>query len=976
VSEKANRSERPYQIFLTQNWDAAWREVVSPWLAFKGELGRYFVAVPTRGQAEGLKTRAALEKKAFLGVEFLSPNLVRRKWLRPQKDRINEAADKRVLVYGLRMVLEKRLRYLPKDHLHAGLIRSLLSYPEQVLGDWEGLIAAGYNESSFPLDLLKGVFAELREWCKRIGIAPMTEVELEAGTDRSEKDTIIADRLLIYGFSAESWLDFFNLAALARRAKEIVVVLPYPEFEGKPLGEAWIDLWQDLLGVEAESLPDSEGGELGKIAELWVSLHEDTETSFGIGEVPLLVGQNKKVEMRLAANQIIEWLADGAKRIAAVFPSECEGKRDLLTYLEAEGIGYTDLIGDSGSVPLEINLQQAILQYHKNGHRLDDLWIICHQLRPFNRISLSPGESRRVIESVFEECYTHSVEGCLHFIDNGKRAEMKELARVVHLLGIWPFETSLADALRRFTEIKQAFGIDDDGSLIGGLERLASVDEKIRPLGPVIDLLIEMLPESTLPAASSRGRHMSRVVVTTRHRAVANCWSHVLFVGSNAEVWPVHREETFWLPDRIRGDLNKTSSYSLGLFLSEDYAFLEKAGYLDICRNTCGGVALSASLHEPGNAERQLSPNRWMEQLLLVRAREDVAVGGLNLRDWSIEKDWIGRAVPDEVSKEKNCELDEWDRIRLSRMDPEVGFDQYFYCHRPDLLIRKRWPAGLLERGVKDPVELWYSGVLGLRRISHTPLLLESRKLLGLLAHRFLAFSLRGEDGGESLVQLVDPDPCRDRLANLLANFKEKRLRNVFWESFTSELTYLTVSFLEKVLAEIEGLYIHSEYKLPSDCQVLSGKHPLGVSGRIDLLASDRMDLVGAKVLVCDFKTGRDAPLSPKRMASSGDSLQLGIYLEAMRSLGAIGGEVRMVKASTAVDSSLSMDDLEVALGSLERVGRYIFSGCYGQLTPNRTAYASGFELPLACVLIPADIRKEKYEKMLMEMDEPKGGVR
>ncbi len=175
---------------------------------------------------------------------------------------------------------------------------------------------------------------------------------------------------------------------------------------------------------------------------------------------------------------------------------------------------------------------------------------------------------------------------------------------------------------------------------------------------------------------------------------------------------------------------------------------------------------------------------------------------------------------------------------------------------------------------------------------------------------------------------------------------------------------------------EIEGLYIHSEYKLPSDCQLLFGGRSLRVSGRIDLFASDRMDLSGAKVLVCDFKTGKDAPLSPKRMASSGDSLQLGIYLEAMRSLGAVDGDVRMVKAGAAVDSSLSMADLETALGSLDKVGRHIFSGCYGQLTPDRTAYTWGFELPLACVLIPADIRKQKYEKMLLEMDEAKGGIR
>ncbi|MBL4576278.1 MAG: hypothetical protein JKY51_09315, partial [Opitutaceae bacterium] len=671
MSETPNRSENPYQIFLTQNWDAAWTEVVSPWLGFKGEWGRSFVVVPTRGQAEGLKTRSALETKAFLGVEFLSPDLVRRKWGSSQKSSEPEAADRRVLVYGLRLILEKRLRSLPQEHFHTGLIRSLLSYPEQVIGDWEALLAAGFDEKSFPLDLLKTVFSELREWCKSVGIAPGVEVELAAGTDQSGEPAFVADRVLIYGFSAESWVDFFNLAALARRAKEVVVVLPYPEFEGKPLGEAWINLWQDLLGVEAESLLENEGSDWGRVAGLWVSIHEEGDFSSGVENVPLLIGQNKKVEMSLVANQVIDWLADGAERIAVVFPSVSEGKRDLLARLQLAEIGYTDLMGDLGSVPLEMSLLRNILKYHKNGHKLEDLWEICCQLRPFNQISLSPGESRRVVEMVFEECFTHSVEDCLNFINNGKSVALKELARVVNLIGIWPAMLSLADALDRFILVKEALSIEEGSFFIGGLERLAAIDEAIYPLGPVMDLLIEMFPEAVPPAAPSGGKQMSRVVVTTRHRAVANSWSHVLFIGSNAEVWPIHREETFWLPDRVRKNLNENCSYSLGLFLSEDTAFSEKAEYLDICRNTSDGIALSASLHEPGESERQLSPNRWMEQLLLVRARKEASLGRFDLSEWSIEREWISRAVAEDFSKEQSDALGEWDRIRRSRLDPE-----------------------------------------------------------------------------------------------------------------------------------------------------------------------------------------------------------------------------------------------------------------------------------------------------------------
>ena len=53
--------EAKREIHLARDWDAAWREIVRPWLTVPATLRRDFVVVPTRGQAHALKLRCVRE---------------------------------------------------------------------------------------------------------------------------------------------------------------------------------------------------------------------------------------------------------------------------------------------------------------------------------------------------------------------------------------------------------------------------------------------------------------------------------------------------------------------------------------------------------------------------------------------------------------------------------------------------------------------------------------------------------------------------------------------------------------------------------------------------------------------------------------------------------------------------------------------------------------------------------------------------
>jgi hypothetical protein len=109
-----------------------------------------------------------------------------------------------------------------------------------------------------------------------------------------------------------------------------------------------------------------------------------------------------------------------------------------------------------------------------------------------------------------------------------------------------------------------------------------------------------------------------------------------------------------------------------------------------------------------------------------------------------------------------------------------------------------------------------------------------------------------------------------------------------------------------------------------------------------------------------DFKTGSDSGISAERMASSGASLQLGVYLAAARSLGA-SGSVWMLRPG-GKPTSIAMDDLENACGKLAIIGAHLETGIYGARTRDRTEYTHPFEWPLACAPIGEAILDAKFE--------------
>lgn len=948
------------QLFLTQDWDAAWQTVVKPWLSCSDGLFPGYVVVPTRGQARALRLRMAQEGVVSIGARFVTPGLIRRL---PVPGLRNSAVvpDRAILEFAFTLSAAEACERGGLGRDEEGLARSLLSRPSDPLDDWDDLLRAGLDEYSFPHPFVRRTFRLLRDWLLARGFSvphseayPSSKQDLPVSADGT-------DRALIYGFGADCWRDGPDLFRLSRAMKAVTAVVPFPSFSGKPLEEEWVSQFESAFETESLSLTDQAEQRWGGLARSWVLNDASEGESAVCREVPILIGRDPAAEVALVFNQIVAWLDRPQARIAVVFPVSSPAVADLAVRLRDAGIRFCDEIATTGAPSGEIALLKAFLAYQGGGSRLEELWAVARLLRSNGDFSLTAGQSRDWIERAFDACQSHRVADALKSAEVLLTSTGEVMAKLIEALGFWPERLSVDDGVARLEACAERWGLEIPERLVG-LDRLIAASEGVYPRETVVDLLIRSLPERA-PRQGLDRDDFAPVVLTTRKRATAQVWSHVLFAGSNAEAWPKPVEETFWLGDSARREVNRKAGVPGMLHLAEDTSLLERLSCLDICNNTVDGVAFSACLRVNDGTETEWSPHPWLERVLLQRSRsaqdgsDSGKAGGFTRKYWQA----LARQTGEDPAIDSGP-IREWAEIWHRRRDPSQPFDAWFYCHESMNPSHRRWAARLLEAGFRDPVHLWYDGIMRLRRIPESPLARSRRKELGSLVHRFLALSVRGDAQPGAIHPMPSVELCRDRLERMLADFRRSRPDDAYWQSFCLELAALTRNLLERVLGPDASSWVGAEISLPREARIGTAYGDLPVSGRIDLIETNRPEWAGASMTISDYKTGTDGPLNATRMGERGQSLQLGVYLKAAMELGASGVIVRMIQSEKEKDSSLTDEVLEQIQPAFDRLGRQILSGRFGQRTPDRSRFASGFEAPLACVPIPLAVLEQKTE--------------
>ncbi|HVZ63731.1 MAG TPA: PD-(D/E)XK nuclease family protein [Lacunisphaera sp.] len=943
------------ELHLARDWESAWRDLVRPWLAAPAALRRDYIVVPTRGQAVALKLRCVRENLPLLGVEFLTPGLARQKW--HSLAAADAAADsplrrpalgRELLLLGLRRLIEERLAPLAPEDRAWGLWKSLQSDPEQALHAFDELLQAGFTAADFPLAALREIFADLTTWVDELGytLAPIQN-ERAALTEVAPGGRI-AGRLLMLGFTAEAWHDFFSLAALARRCSDLMVIVPEPELRGgRTLDENWVELWSTLLGVEARPPAAVSTAQAGAaVGALWAG-EGGAATSARV-----LVGRTRTDEMRLLAAELERLVATGADNIAVIFPRADAAHGQLTRLLQARGLIFADLVGTAGQPSIEAQLQRALLAFYERGARLEEFLSLWPLLRALNFVRQPLAVARDVCERLFDEAQSHALENHLAELATAEREDRREIGRVAALLlPAWPAELTLAEALQRLEKTGASFNLAPPESW-PALTAFAQQETRRLPVRVIFATLRSFLAPP-VPAVDAPGRGVfAPLTLTTRRRAAGLAWSHLILTESNAGVWPERKESSSWLTDEQRGELNQRGRFSLGLFSRDDLAGLEKQAYVALARDTAGEVIFTAALFDDEEPELRLAPNAWLERVLIAQG-EAAGPGGL---EESFARLAQGGTAPGPVDRHEAW-LETWRR----RRDPAAGFDEYFLGGPADATRPARLAARQIERGVQDPAELWFDAVLRVQRVDWAPLVRARKRSLGQLAHRLLAAALRGEPIEGPFARKPAVETARASLAAGLAALRERWPHDRYWDSLHAELAETCSVLLDKVFALPSGPVVATEIRLPPTATVGAGAAgTVAISGRIDLVLLDRPEWRDAQVEIVDFKTGADAGLSVAAMAR-GAGLQLGVYLAAAASLGIAGGRVWMLKPGPGSATSLELAELPAALVGLEQIGRHLATGRYGALTPDRTEFTHGFEWPLACTPVPHAILAEKY---------------
>jgi len=941
------------ELLLARHADTAWIGTIRPWLeGGHGRLVRSYVVVPTRGQAHGLKQRCVAENLVLLGVEFLTPGLARQKWLPlvPAKP----VLGRELLLFELRVALAERLAALPPEAPERGLLKSLQSDAERALDDFDELLKAGFGATDFAHGPVQEVFQQLAARIDELGYGLGAKQSEQAALTPVPPDAPrIGGRVLVYGLGAEAWGEFFNVAAFVRRFDDITVILPEPEFRGKRmLDEAWVELWQTFLGTTALPIdvPPPEKS-CDEVASWWGGA-EPTAT----GGLPprVRVGRTRADEVECVADEVVRLLARGAEQIAVVFPKADAAHAALGRLLAEREIPFVDLLPGVGPVSLEVRLQQALLAFYERGGRLEELLALWPLLRASGLTEVSAKSVREVCERLFDERQTHAVTAYAALLAGRTRPEWKEVNRVVSaLLPVWPTELTLADALARFRAVCAGLEIIYPDTW-AALAVFAEREKRELPAAEVFAVLASFLPKQA-PATGAVPRNgFARVTLTSRRRAEGLAWSQVIFVESNAGVWPSRQRASGWLPDEHRAVLNARSRFSLGVFCADDRASLEKRGYATLARDTRELIVFSAALSDEAEPETALTPNSWLERVLLHAGAPGTDVQA------AFEK--LARHAP--AVDEPAESVQAWRAIWAARRDPTRAFDEYFLSVDPTRITPDHLSARLIEAAVADPAELWFGAVLGVSRVNQGPLLRSRARSLGQLAHRVMAAALRGEAAEGAFFEKPEHSVVETRLAVELVRLRVVWPTDRFWDSFHAALAQVCATLLENLFQIQAGRVMATELRLPHGATVPlgAGGGRLAVSGRMDVLIADQPEWGGAAVDVVDFKTGGTQKLSADSMAKNGSALQLGVYLAALQSLGAQAGSVWMIKPEAGGVMALAMEELPHALMPLEMIARHLSSGRYGALTPDKSAHASaGFVWPLACAPVPAAILREKF---------------
>jgi hypothetical protein len=172
-----------------------------------------------------------------------------------------------------------------------------------------------------------------------------------------------------------------------------------------------------------------------------------------------------------------------------------------------------------------------------------------------------------------------------------------------------------------------------------------------------------------------------------------------------------------------------------------------------------------------------------------------------------------------------------------------------------------------------------------------------------------------------------------------------------------------------------------AEWRLDAQPIDFGAENQLLLRGRADLLlgktASAPTSLQVPELWIIDFKTGNRDALSKglkedddqradkvRRKVIKGDALQLSLYANAAKQLGATNVRVSLLSPNIAkAEPQLALEDFQQCRDAFRELARMQATGIFGFKGTLRNAYAFTQPYPIATLAIDPEIVDERWEK-------------
>lgn len=980
------RPTRAPSLLIASSPEAAWQGGVAPWFerhaAAWREARSALVIAPTRGHLHAIKARLLAAGQSTLGLQFLTPPFLRALLSRELENQPAPGAHLRLL---LALAAEETLRDNTLAEAERLATISIQRTPNHLLNLLERLSAAGIDFDQVDLAAFRPVVHRFRAHRAAAKFALAAEAD-RAALARAQSGAPPFGPLLLTGFHGGHWPLWHLLRAAVHSAESSTVILQYPRAEASDLDAAWFGSWEEAFG-EATPLDSANESSAPARATLFLAGLDTREQAEAI---------------TAAAHQFLA--AESCTRLGILFPAAGALPRLVAAALTRQGVPHYDAMGQIVPGIFEAPVFQSWMELQRTPR--------LHALLRF----LTALDSRHPL---FEKISRRAMADALHkalglvAIDDlailvasarGREGKGELLSAALDHIRFLPARGTFTEFLgatrdaferlewnERWREIEQgaAWAID-----------LPAVFSR--------NLYLRWLEETAASFRVTRdvaGAHpYARVHLLTPAQAEDQSWSHLILAGLNESIWPAAPVGDF-LPAAQIDELNRSVQQidrtatrrgrqgeghvavreGRALFLgASQQRQLAQAQFASVLENTRHGLAFTASVIQEDAPERISNPSEFLN-----RAFHDAHGRSLSQGEMRALRDATRRSLGDTLLEPPRDHLEtpglRQTRAAYDARRASAPSGEYDFALRTPPKDIEPLSVSELEEMLRAPALVWMRRYLGVEGEEDSAYAWQAT--VGKWTHDWLA-SIAQHDG-EGFAPFPSAGEIEKRI-RAAAGRKRAEVEQLcrqagrglpdWWESGWDGALCVAQT-LGRVLATAEGWqWLAPEWRLEAQAIDFGDNRSLVLRGRADLLlaktASAPASLEVPELWIVDFKTGNKESLSKsigegdtrldkvRRKALKGEALQLSLYAQAAKQLGAESVHLSLISPLlVAAEPQLALDDFEKCRPAFQELARMQATGIFGFKGRLRDAFAFTRPYPLATLGVDPEIIEERWEQ-------------